>query len=83
MLHSQRTGSHTWAFRELSFGNSRHIVTCTLPCVAGFAEMRVAPAEPLRDGATEFAFVFNVLCSMLAAVADSTADIRRHTASTN
>ena len=37
--------------------------------------MRVSPAEPLRDGTTEFTFIFNVFGSVSLTVADAATDV--------
>ena len=37
--------------------------------------MRVSPAEPLRDGTTEFTFIFNVIGSVSLTVADAATDV--------
>ena len=47
---------------------ARNVVAIALAFVAGFAEVRVAPAEPLRNGAAELALKLDKICAMYIAV---------------
>lgn len=46
---------------------ARDVVAVALPLVAGFAEVGISPAEPLRDGAAEFALKLDEVESVLLA----------------
>lgn len=51
----ERAASFSWALGQLALLLARDVVTVALPLVTRFAEVRVAPAEPLGDGAAELA----------------------------
>ena len=61
----------------------RHIVPVDLALVTWFTEMGVSPAEPLRDGAAEFALELDEVCTVLRAVLYSRPDTHRRTLTTN
>ncbi len=58
----------TRALRQFTLCFPRNIVTIDLPFVTRFTKVRIAPAEPLRNRAAEFAFKFNEVSSVLRAV---------------
>jgi len=54
--------------RQLAFRLPRHVVPVDLALVAGFAEVGVAPAEPLGEGAAELALELDEVRAVLRAV---------------
>ena len=57
----------TRAFRQLRLLVSAYIIAIALSFVARLAEVRVSPAEPLRDRAAEFALELDKVCAVLFA----------------
>ena len=53
---------------QLAFRLPRHVVTVDLALVAGLAEVGVAPAEPLGEGAAELALELDEVGAVLRAV---------------
>lgn len=68
MFYAKGTFAYTWAFRQFFFLFPRDVVACTLSLVALFAEVCVAPAEPLRDRTAELAFKLDKFCPMCLAL---------------
>jgi hypothetical protein len=83
MVYFKGTGLLPLALRQLTEFLLRKIVTFVLPCMAGFAEVSVAPAEPLTCLTAEFAFKLDELCSMDLAVLHSSSNGLGRTASAN
>ena len=75
MLNLEWTGVLAWALRKLAGLFPRNIVTVTLLLVARFTEVRVAPAEPLGDGAAEFALELDKVGSMRLTVSSTQAEL--------
>lgn len=67
---THRTNSFASAFGQLLLGVLADVVALALALVAGLAEVRVAPAEPLRDAAAELALEFYEVLAVLGAVLD-------------
>lgn len=77
MLHSKRTFANTRTLWEFVSLLSRYVVSGTLFFVAFFAEMSIAPAEPLGDGATELALELNEVRSVHAALLATYSELLR------
>ena len=56
------------ALRQLTLFLARNVVTRALPFMARFAKVRVAPAKPLGNRATEFALKLDKVRSVCAAI---------------
>jgi hypothetical protein len=68
VLAASRAFTLAEAFWQLVFGVFADVVAVALALVAGLAEVGVAPAEPLGDGAAELAFELDEVFSVLGAV---------------
>ena len=75
MRNLERALSLAWASRQLAHLLPRNVVSTALLLVAGLTEMRVAPTEPLGDGAAELALELNKVGSVCLAVCRSYAEI--------
>lgn len=78
MFHPKAAHGDTRALGKLRFRQFRNVLALALLSVAGFAEVSVAPAEPLGDTAAEFTFILDVLGTMGFTVAHTTTDVGRH-----
>ena len=65
MRYFERTLGQSRALRQFAGLFARDVVALALAFVARFAEVRVAPAEPLGDRATEFALELYKVGAML------------------
>lgn len=74
MLQLERTLFRAAAFGQLIARLSRHIVAAALFLVAWLTEMRVSPAEPLGDGAAEFALELDKFLPVLRTRLGSTSN---------
>lgn len=70
VLDAQWTLANTKTFGQFFFFLPGYVISSTLAFVTVFAEMRVSPAEPLRDRTAVLAFKLNkvgaVLCTLCA-----------------
>ena len=73
MLGFKWTFADSWALRKFIWLLTRYVVSTALFLVARLTEMSVSPAEPLGDGAAEFAFKLDEVYTVLPTlgVADS------------
>lgn len=68
VVASDRALARPLALGQLVLRVLAHVVSIALPLVAGFAEVRVAPAEPLGDRTAVFALEFHKIVAVLGAV---------------
>jgi hypothetical protein len=70
VIAAHRALSGSWALRQLCLGVFADVVSTALSFMAGVAEVSVAPTEPLRNAAAEFAFELDEVLAMFRAVLD-------------